>query len=138
MNWNVWRLWELALHEYLTNIYLSWEFALPSTTLLSISVHFKWFRLNDLLSQLINSDNIFILDKLPGLQNFFLFLRSCCRYWEILIPFSLVVLPRDLISRFYICAQFSRTTKSSLRSPKILKLSKWSWGGANHRDFYNA
>ena len=34
---DVWRHWELQ--KCLTNIYLSWEFALPSTTILSNSGH---------------------------------------------------------------------------------------------------
>ena len=59
MSWNVRRLWELILHKYLTNIYLCWKFALPSTTLISNSGHFKRFQLNDLLIQLINLVNIF-------------------------------------------------------------------------------
>ena len=58
------------------SLYLSWESALPSTTLLSISVHLKRFQLSDLLSQLINLDNIF-LDKLPAPPEFFSFLRAC-------------------------------------------------------------
>ena len=44
---------------YLTNIYLYWEFALPRTTLLSVSGHFKRFQLHNLLSQLTNLANIF-------------------------------------------------------------------------------
>ena len=74
MNWNFWKLWELALLKYFTDIYLSWKFALQSTTLLSISVHLKRFQINVVLSQLINLDNIF-LDKLPAHppQNFFYF-----------------------------------------------------------------
>ena len=57
----------MALDETLINIYLSREFALPSTTILNICVHFKRFQLNDLISQLINLGNIF-LDKLPTPQ----------------------------------------------------------------------
>ena len=49
----------LILHKYITNIYLCWEFAVPNTTLLSISGHFKRFQLNDPLSQLTNMANIF-------------------------------------------------------------------------------
>ena len=41
-----------------------WEFALSTTTLLSISGHFKQFHLNDLLNQLTNLATF--LDKLPA------------------------------------------------------------------------
>ena len=51
MSWVFWRIWELILRKYLTNIYLCWEFALPTSTILSISRYFKRFQLNDLLSQ---------------------------------------------------------------------------------------
>ena len=52
MSWNIWRLWEPTLHEHLTNIYLYWKFALPTSTLLSASRHFKRFQLNNVFSQL--------------------------------------------------------------------------------------
>ena len=44
---------------YSTNIYLYWEFALPITTLSSVSGHFKRFQLHSLLSQLTNLADIF-------------------------------------------------------------------------------
>ena len=47
------------------------EFALPISTLLVISGHFKQFQLNDLLSQLAKLANIF--DKLSAPQYFFHF-----------------------------------------------------------------
>ena len=37
MSWNVWRLWELTLHKYLTNVYLSTGFAIPASALSSTS-----------------------------------------------------------------------------------------------------
>ena len=69
------RFWELTLHKYLTNIYLCWEFALPTTTSLSFSGHFKRFQLNDILNKVTNFGNIF--DKLSAPSEFFSFLRVC-------------------------------------------------------------
>ena len=69
MSWNIWRLWEPTLHEHLTNIYLYWKFALPTSTLLSASRHFKRFQLNNVFSQL----NIFWwTPSPPPPQNFFI------------------------------------------------------------------
>ena len=73
MSWNVWRLRKLILHKNLTNIDLYWEFALPSTTQLSIFGHFKRLQLNEILSQPTNLANIIWYTPstpLPLLKNF--------------------------------------------------------------------
>ena len=43
----------------LRNIFFGWELALPTSTLLIISGHFKRFQWNDLISQLTKIVNIF-------------------------------------------------------------------------------
>ena len=55
----------MTLHKYLTNIYLCWEFALPTSSLLSISGHFKRFQLSYLPSHLIKLANIFYKRAAP-------------------------------------------------------------------------
>ena len=60
----------MTLHDCLTNIYLSSEFSLPNSSLLSISGHFKRFRPT-------------FFNKLPDHHRFFSFLRA----W---LPFSLI------------------------------------------------
>ena len=72
MTWNFWRLWELTLDKYLTNIWSCWELALHS-----ISWHFKRFQLNHLPSQLTKLVNTFL--QTPSPPEFFPFLRA----WEI-------------------------------------------------------
>ena len=59
---------ELTLHKYMTNIYLCWEFALLTSTLLSIFAYFKRFQLNNLLSQLPNWSTFF--DKLLIIESY--------------------------------------------------------------------
>ena len=59
--------WTSNVHHSLTNIYLYWEFALPTSTLLNILEHFKRFQLNNLLSQVTKLATFF--DKLPASQN---------------------------------------------------------------------
>ena len=104
MTWNVWRLWELTLHKYLRNVYLCWEFALPSFTLLSISVHFKQSQLNDFPSQPTKLVNIFLKTPSPP-QNFFYIYRCtsnslkreggwwfscCCKSFTVILGLSFV------------------------------------------------
>ena len=60
MTWNVWWFKELTRHKYLTNIYLCWEFALPTSTILNIYGHFKQFQLNYLPSHLSKLAKIFL------------------------------------------------------------------------------
>ena len=57
-----WRLWELALDKYLTNICLCRKFTLHTSTLLIISGHFKRFQLNHPPSQPTNFVNIFFYE----------------------------------------------------------------------------
>ena len=59
--------------DLLTNIYLCWEFGLPSSTLLSISGHFKWFQKSNPLSQLTNLANMFWETPIPPPQKLFHF-----------------------------------------------------------------
>ena len=76
MTWNVWRFWELTLHKYLKNISLSRKFTLHTSTLLSISGHFKRFQLNHPPSQVTKFVNS-VFYELPAPAEFFSFLRAC-------------------------------------------------------------
>ena len=86
MTWNVWRLWELTLHKYLTNIYLCWKFTLHTSTLLSISGHFKRFQLNHPPCQLTKFINVFC-NELSAPPEFFSFLRAWTLLKKILTQF---------------------------------------------------
>ena len=137
MRWNVWRLWQLVLHEYLTNIYLSWEFALPSTTLLSISVHLMRFELNDLLGQLINLDNI--LDKLPGPPEFFSFLQACLHIKQVIIlqccPLSLhyCTFPKKAFHSPSVWARREYIWKLNWKESLLIYFENWRHAPCSHR-----